>query len=241
MAFPPTRWSAVVAARSAEEVERRRGLERIAETYWRPVYRLVRARWGRSHEDARELTQEFFSQLVERDLLRRFDPEKGRLRTYLRTCLEGLVLNDDRDAARRKRGGDAVVLSLDDAALAEEPVSASLSTPQQADAFFEAEWVRSLFTLALARFKAECAERGKTGVFALFERYDLSDDEPRPTYARLAEELGLKVTDVTNHLAYARREMRRITLEALREMTATEDEFRSEARALLGIEPGAPR
>ncbi len=39
-----------------------------------------------------------------------------------------------------------------------------------------------------------------------------------------------------NRLAYARREFRRIVLERLREITATEEEFRAEARVLLGTD-----
>ena len=70
-------------------------------------------------------------------------------------------------------------------------------------------------------------------------RYDI--DEPaggaRPTYATLAAETGRKVTDVTNDLAWARRAFRAIVLELLREVCATDDEFRSEARELLGIDP----
>lgn len=233
--FPPTRWSAVVAARSGQETERRRGLERIAEAYWRPVYALLRARWGKPAEEARDLAQDFFARLIEDDVLAGFDPEKGRLRTYLRTCLDALVMNHDRDRSRLKRGGGAPPVPLDDVA------ELALVAPQQAEAFFEAEWVKSLFALSVERLRAECAASGKTHAFDLFERYDVSDDEPRPTYAELAAERGIKTTDVTNHLAFARREMRRIVLETLREMTASEEEFRAEARALLGITPGEGR
>jgi hypothetical protein len=71
----------------------------------------------------------------------------------------------------------------------------------------------------------------------VFERYVLDDDPGgRPSYAAVSAELGLKVTDVTNYLAWSRREFRRLLLEKLREITATEEEFRAEARAVLGIE-----
>ena len=227
--FPPTRWSAVVAARSGDPGERKLGLDRIAEAYWRPVYKLLRLRWGRSDEDARDLAQEFFAKLVEGDTLARFDPAKGRLRTFLRTCLDALVMNDDRDRSRLKRGGDRVVVSLDGAH--------EIVADHDADAIFEAEWARSLFAMAIARFRRECEQRGRGAVYEVFRRYDVEDADPRPTYAEIAAAVGLKTTDVTNHLSLARREMRRITLETLREMTASEDEFRSEARTLLGIEP----
>ena len=98
--------------------------------------------------------------------------------------------------------------------------------------------MRSLLGLTVAALKEECAARGKGVHFRLFERYDLDDSRADGlTYEALAGEFGISATDVTNHLAFARREFRRILLEKLREITATEEEFRLEARYLLGITP----
>jgi hypothetical protein len=72
--------------------------------------------------------------------------------------------------------------------------------------------------------------------FELFELYDLEDDDPKPSYSQLAAKFGLATTDVTNYLAFARREFRRCVLDQLREMTATDQEFRREAQALLGVD-----
>ena len=76
------------------------------------------------------------------------------------------------------------------------------------------------------------ASAGKAQHYALLEQYDLAGE--RPTYAELAQRFGIAVTDVTNHLFRVRRELRRIVLEVLRELTASDEEFREEARALLG-------
>src|SRR5262249_33380925 len=139
---------------------------------------------------------------------------------------------------RLKRGGGAG-LSLDFAgAEAELRESPPRGDPEGA---FDAEWTRSLLDMAITALRAECVERGKQVHFRLFERYDLhAGEDGRPTYAALAQEFGLKVTDVTNHLAYARRELRRLLLETLREVTASDEEFRREARLLLGADPGKP-
>ena len=239
-AFPPTRWSVVVAARSADPDERRRGLEIIAAAYWKPVYKLIRARFNRSSEDARDLTQEFFARVIEKDFLADFDPAKGRLRTFLRTCVDAMVKNDARDSGRLKRGGGATqLLSLDFETAEGELVLAGIPAPgDRADDLFDKEWVRSVFALALSRLRAECDAKGAAMAarFRVFERYDVEDDEPRPTYAALAAELGIAATDVTNHLSWSRREFRRVVLETLREMTASEDEFRREARDLFGLD-----
>ncbi|MGZ4855874.1 MAG: hypothetical protein ACXVKH_11725, partial [Candidatus Angelobacter sp.] len=95
----------------------------------------------------------------------------------------------------------------------------------------------TLFALAVERLRAQCLAAGKTMQFALFERYDLGDEDARPLYAALAEEFQIALTDVTNYLAFARREVRRCVLIQLRDTTGSDQEFQREARSLLGVEP----
>jgi len=70
--------------------------------------------------------------------------------------------------------------------------------------------------------------------FAIFDAYDLSDDR-KISYRDLAQRFAIPETTVTNHLYAARRKFREVVLETLREATASEEEFRAEARALLGV------
>ncbi len=236
--FPATRWSAVVATRSADAAERTRALDALLAVYWKPVYKYIRLRWAKSNEDAKDLTQEFFVRLVEKDLLGSYDPARAHLRTYLRTCVDGLVLNEHKAARRLKRGGDVSRVSLDFEAAESELAHAGVPGTGSPDDVFEREWIRSLFAAAVEALRTECEVRGKTTHFRLFELYDLEDaGRGGRTYADLARQFNLRVTDVTNHLAYARREFRRIALEKLREMTATDEEFRREGRDLFGVEP----
>jgi len=235
--FPATRWSVILAARSGDAAERQRALEAIAAAYWKPVYKYVRLRWSRSREDAQDLTQEFFARLVEKDFLAGFDPARGRLRTFLRVCVDRFAANEAKAAQRLKRGGGAAVLSLDFEGAEGELGRIEPPAPESLEEFFEKEWVRSYFGLALEQFEKECSARGKETHYRLFERYDLDDSERRLSYDDLAREFSIAVTDVTNYLAWARREFRRIALERLRELTGSDAEFRREARALLGVEP----
>jgi RNA polymerase sigma factor (sigma-70 family) len=236
--FPATRWSAIEAARSTDPVERHRAFDRIVAVYWRPIYKYIRARHLRSTEDAQDLTQEFFGSLLERRTLDAYEPRKARLRTFFRSCVDALVANADRDAGRLKRGGGIRPLSLEFELAEGELARTGLPSPERLDDFFEKEWVRSLFAAAVDQLRATCAAKGRDVVFTIFARYDLDDAEPgRPTYAELAQEHGISVTDVTNHLAGARRDFRRISLELLRETTSSDDEFRREARSLLGHAP----
>ena len=229
--FPPTRHSALVAVRSADAAERARGLATLSSVYWRPVYSYLRFRWRRPHEDAADLAQEFFTELVENDLLSRFDPSRARLRTYLRVCIDGLVSNHDKAAGRQKRGGgvEPVPFDFEEAREELERVAGTVESPES---LFEKQWARGVFATALRRLRDACAQAGKAGHYALLEQYDL--DDARPTYAELAQRFGIAVTDVTNRLFRVRRELRHVVLEVLRELTASEEEFLEEARALLG-------
>ena len=86
--FPETHHSALFGVRGETPARRALDYNAIAAAYWKPVYCYIRARWSKSNEDAKDLTQAFFAFLVEKDLLRPFDRERGTFRTYLRTCLD---------------------------------------------------------------------------------------------------------------------------------------------------------
>ncbi len=233
--FPATQWSAIERARSCDPLERERAYELLLAAYWKPIYKYLRIRWRRSNEDAKDLTQEFFCRLVEKSYLEGFDPEKARLRTYLRRCLDHLVQNQDRDAGRLKRGGDVQTVSLDFDLAERELGRAMPADSESMDDYFEREWVRALFSLAVEALEEDCRDRDREVDFSLFERYDLSENtESRPTYAELAEDLGLEITTVTNRLASVRRRFRSLVLVKLRELSGSEEEYRREAYALLG-------
>ena len=238
MAFPQTHRSVVLAVRSGNPEERARALEAVIAAYWRPVQRHVATRWRESDEDSRDLAQGFFAAALEKGWLARFEPERGRFRTYLLTCLDGYVARERRARRRLKRGGAAAFVPLE--TRGEDGETRELPLPDGTDleAEFQREWARSLFALAVEELRARCAANGRAVAFSLFERYDIegADGPDRPSYAELAAQHGLPVTQVTNHLHWARRELRKAVLEKLREITASEEEFRAEARALLGVE-----
>jgi DNA-directed RNA polymerase specialized sigma24 family protein len=233
--FPATRPSAVLAATSEHPVERERGLAVLLTTYWKPVYKYVRLRHGASNEDAKDLTQGFFARALEKDFFAAYDSEKGTFRTYLRTCLERFVQNERKAASRQKRSPGAPALALDFADAELEIARSEPAADRTPEQEFHDEFVRNVFAIAVERLRTECALRGKDLPYRLFERYELDrDPDEKVTYEKLASEVDVPVTQVTNFLAFARREFRRLVLETLREITATDREFREEARRLLG-------
>jgi hypothetical protein len=139
-----------------------------------------------------------------------------------------------------KRGGGATILSLDfDGAEEQLRIAGPAPTAAAIDNYFAKEWARSVFTLALDSFRAQMLAANKATHLKLFELYVLEaeDDGSKTSYKDLAARFGIPTTDVTNYLAFARREFRRVVLEKLREVTATDEEYHREARALLGVDP----
>ncbi len=233
--FPVTNHSAIANARSADQVTRQRALDIILTSYWKPVYKYIRLKWQASNEDAKDLTQGFFANAFEKDHFARYDVAKASFQTFLRRCLDGFVANERKAGRRLKRGGDMDHYSLDFAA-AEDELASHAATMLNPEDYFHREWVRWMFTLAVDAFRRRCEESGRTVHFQLFERYDLNDDNSDMSYASLGQEFGLEPATVNNYLAAARRDFRRIVLEKLREITATDEEFRTEARSLLGVD-----
>ena len=235
--FPPTRHSLLADLRADEPETRARALDGLAHLYWRPVYKHLRRRLGLSTHDAEDTTQAFFAHALTSEVFESYDPRQARFRTFLRVCLDRFAANEHRAAGRQKRGGHIQHVPIDVEGAERELERAGLVATTDPDVEFHREWVRSLFSIAVETLEAWGRDTGRQVHFALFERYDL-DEAPgdRPTYQSLADEFGIPVTQVTNYLASARREFRRIVLARLREVTTTDAEFRAEARDLLGVD-----
>ena len=236
--FPRTRYSVVLATGSADARLRREAWDALVRAYWKPVYKYVRIVWRTGEDDAADRTQAFFARALEADFFSGYDPSKARFRTYLRVVLQRWLANEHKAAKRLKRGGDVTFVSLDFPA-AERELQNPLATTAEPDAFFRQETIRSLFGLAVEDLRRLCDDAGKQIHFQVFERYDLhpASGDSRPTYREVADAFGLPITQVTNYLAFARRELRRLVLEHLRTMTGTDAEFREEALDLFGVEP----
>ncbi len=236
--FPVTNQSAIAAARSDDHVTRERAFDTILNSYWKPAYKYIRLKWQANNEDAKDLTQGFFANAFEKNHFAKYDARKASFQTFLRTCLDGFVANQRKAGQRLKRGGDVNHFQLDfisaedEIAMQAANVDPNNLSPED---YFHREWVRWMFTMAVNTLRVRCETAGRKVHFQLFAAYDLGDQDV--SYSSLAQAFGLDQGTVNNYLAATRRDFRRIVLEKLREITATDEEFRTEARSLLGVEP----
>jgi RNA polymerase sigma factor (sigma-70 family) len=238
--FPETRTSAVLGAQSDDPTSRARAFDVLVRAYFKPVYTYVRVRLRRDPDAAAELVQGFFARAFEKGGFKGFDPSRAMFRTYLKGSLDLYTAERARAAGRLKRGGGHIRADLPFEGAEQELIdSGALDEPASsasADAIFDREWTRNLFASALERLEERCVNAKKGQYFDVFRRYvidpELASRDAPPSYAEVAADCGLSVSDVTNYLSWSRRAFRVCIVDRLREITANEDELREEARAL---------
>ena len=98
--FAATHWSVVLAAGRDQSDPAQGALETLCRGYWYPIYVYVR-RKGYGPDDAQDLTQEFFAQLINKEQLRLADREKGKFHTFLLAMLDYFLLREWNRAHRQ--------------------------------------------------------------------------------------------------------------------------------------------
>jgi len=232
--FQSTIWSDIRGAGDPDNPQHQEKLASLLRTYWRPVYVYVRKAWHRSVEDAKDLTQSFFSMLLEKGHISHIRQEQGSFRGYLKRALKNFLINAREYA--EVRGRYMPTFSLD--APATELELLGLPSPSETpDQAFDREWFRSLFCTAVEELRARLHGEGKEVYFRVFETYCFQNEEgaPKdpsadraPTYRQLGSRLGIKETDVRNYLSYCRREVREILRAKVRDYVQSEEDVDAE-------------
>lgn len=189
-AFLTTRWSLVLAASAQASPDQRAALESLCSAYWYPLYAYVR-RKGQDADTARDLVQDFFARLLERNDFSRADPAKGRFRAYLLTALKHHLINHAEHARAEKRGGGKQPLPLELSPHdAETRFSLEPAVHDSPDRAFDREWALIVLQRALARLGEEQQSAGKSAAWMLLEPY-LTTAEDLAPYATLAARLSV--------------------------------------------------
>jgi RNA polymerase sigma-70 factor (ECF subfamily) len=207
-------------------------MEQLAQRYWKPVYAYVRAKWAKSNDDAKDLTQAFFLVLLEEDVLERFKPELGSFRRYLKVLLQRFLGHQDRALARLKRGGGIRILSLDadDQALRDVVPDSKAAEPEKV---FERAWTVEVLKRATERAREHFRSMQQDLAFRIYEEYVLGPPDARPTYSELALRHGLKEREVETFLTLVRLKMREELLQELAEQTTDDQHLKEEWNALF--------
>ena len=188
-AFPPTRWSLVLAATQEACPESAAALETVCRAYWYPLYGYAR-RCGQSAPDAQDITQEFFRLLLEKRWLDDADRSKGRLRSFLITAMKRFMANHWRRLSSQRRGGARTQLAID-STFAEGRYAADPGGELGADEHFDRQWALRLLELTMERLEAEFNAADKLADFGVLKEF-LAVSHARINYQLAGSRLGLK-------------------------------------------------
>jgi len=187
--FTPTQWSLVRAGGdSADPVLRREALTALCRIYWPPVYDYIRCR-GNDADSARDLTQGFFAQLLDKEFVKKADRERGRFRSFLLTCVKRYVADEKERVQARKRGGGLTILPLE-FGTAESSFHHEPADPRTPETIFEKRWAVAAVKQAVSRLEQEMERAGKQEQFRRLRPW-LTGKSPALRYAMLAADLGM--------------------------------------------------
>jgi RNA polymerase sigma-70 factor (ECF subfamily) len=231
--FTTTHWSVVLAAAETAP-SGREALEQLCRNYWPPVYAFIR-RQGKSPDDARDLTQEFFTQFLEKKRVKLADPERGRFRSFLVAALKNFLTSEWRRDHAKKRGGGQWIMSLDEHRGAEtrflsEPADAG-TTPDRA---FEKRWALTLLEQTLSRLGQEFTDGGQRAHFDALKVF-VWGNPGSVSQADIAARLGITPNAVGVAVHRLRRRLGELLRDEIAHTVASPAEIDDEMRHLMEV------
>lgn len=230
--FATTQWSVVLAAGEHDRQGAREALTRLCETYWYPLYAYVRRRVDNVHE-AQDLTQAFFSHLIEKDAIARADPDRGRFRAFLLTALSNFLSNEWHKARALQRGGGRMGFSLDFEA-AETRFRIEPSHELTPEKVYERRWVMTLLDRVLETLRLEFAESGKQAHFEQLKNA-LTGEMTSGDYERSSGILGITPAGAKQAAYRMRKRYRKLFRGEVARTVACDEDLDEEIGRLLSI------
>lgn len=176
--FPTTHWSLISIIIGAQESagvseaarqEAEQALEALCRAYWFPLYAYARRR-QKTHEEAQDLTQDFFADLTRRQLVQRADSSISKFRTFLLTQFDYLLSNQHRREQAAKRGGSVIHVSIDGPE-AEARYQAGFAACDDPVYAFDLAWASEVVEQALAHSERDYASKHADLPFDVLRAY----------------------------------------------------------------------
>jgi RNA polymerase sigma factor (sigma-70 family) len=230
-AFTTTHWSVVLEAQG-ESPAAQEALEKLCRTYWRPIFAFLR-RQGIPPEEAEDITQGFFAELLERRSLSAVRKEKGRLRSFLLGGLKYFLANEERRAMAVKRGKGQRPIPLEELR-AGERIETEPADPMTPDQIYERRWALTVLEQVLDRLKNEYRTAGNAALFDSFK--ELLPDEPgSPSQAEIATQLGMTENAIRQAFYRFRQRYQSLLREEIASTVATPGDIEDELRHLIAV------
>jgi RNA polymerase sigma-70 factor (ECF subfamily) len=229
-AFDTTQWSVVVKVASDQTTVSRKALAVLCEYYWRPLYAYVRHR-GYPVEEAQDLTQAFFTRLLEKNTLAAANRNLGRFRSFLLASCNNFLADEWDKARAQKRGGDLTPIRLDFATAEDDTAfePAHHLTPEKC---YERQWALSVLDTAIVRLAEEYTTAEKSELFRHLKP-TLTAGNETASYRTIAEELGLTEGALKVAAHRLRKRYRAQLREVIAQTIADEEDLDDELQHLL--------
>lgn len=233
--FATTRWSLVLAAGHRSSPDSRAALESLCEAYWYPLYAYVRRRVSDVNE-AQDLTQAFFAELLEKNLAGSATPERGRFRAFLLTSLKHFLSKQWVKARAQKRGGGRAPIPLDfevgDSRYRIEPCAGL--TPEQ---LYDRQWAVTLLGQIMERLESEFVRGGRAKQFELLREFIIGEHSGT-TYSAVAAKLNMAEAAARMAAHRMRRRYRDLLREEIAQTVAGPEDVDDEIRNLFATLAG---
>jgi len=232
--FQTTRWTAIDEVRAGRSQDAQRLIGELLMVYWKPVYCYL-CRKGYANEQAKDLTQGFFHEVVlGRELIQRADRTKGRFRTLLLRALDRYLVSAHRKEAALKRIPLEKLVPLETANLSELPGACTDLDPEDV---FHYAWVSNLLDRMIREVKGECQQRGKEAHWNLFHDRVLqpivTGAEP-PSIEELCRKYDVDTTTKASNMIFlVKRRFQAALKRLLRQSVASEAQINEEMRELM--------
>jgi RNA polymerase sigma-70 factor (ECF subfamily) len=228
--FLTTHWSIVLRASRDDDSDARDALAFLCQRYWYPLYVFVR-RKGIDAQRAEDVTQGFFTRLIEKHVLEQAAPARGRFRAFLLTSLQNFLANEFDHATAQKRGGGHRVLPIDVEA-GESRFRCEPSDAMTPERIFDRAWAVQLLELVVGRLRQEFADKGKVAEFDAFQSF-LAGKSADSSYEQVAAEMGLSAAAVRQAVHRLRRRYAALLRAEVADTVAAEHEIDDEIRGLF--------
>ena len=238
-AFLTTHWSLIDGIGTSEDGRQRALIELLLRRYWKPVYCYLRRR-GYPNEEAKDLTQGFFHEVVlGRNLIQKADQTKGRFRSFLLMALNRYLINVQHEQAAKKRRPQGGVVPLDMVDMSELPSAVTTLTAEDS---FTYAWVSLLLEQALKDLQAECERDGKTVHWQVFRDRVLKPivrGDEAPCLASICEKYAIGDTvKASNMVITVKRRFQTVLLKRLRDSVISDEEAEAELEEIRRFLPG---
>ena len=231
VAFTTTHWSLVLSAQD-ESPAAYEALEKLCRIYWRPIYSFAQ-RQGLGPEEAKDITQGFFAQLLERRSFNAVRKEKGRLRSFLLGALKYFLADEHRRESAIKRGKGQRLIPLEELS-ADERIEMEPADPVTAEMIYERRWASTLLERVLTRLKNEYGAAGNAALFDSLK--ELLPDEPgAPSQAEIAARMGMTENAVRQAFYRFRQRYQSLLREEIAHTVATPGDIEDELRHLIAV------